>query len=39
MAGFGKDGLVIINLAMDNNGESVDDQGTGWFEVKKVCVL
>ena len=27
----------VGNLTMENSGEEVDDQGSGWFEVKKVC--
>ena len=30
---------IYFKLVMDNNGEAVDDQGLGWFQVKKVFFL
>lgn len=26
-------------MGMEKSGEAIDDQGSGWFEVKKVCLL
>jgi len=30
---------IWLKLVMENSGEAVDDQGSGWFQVKKVLFL
>lgn len=30
---------IWLKLVMENTGEAVDDQGSGWFQVKKVLFL